>query len=186
MTSPTFRAPEPSSQPQAMPASAPTVTYPPKVQALIEEYTYLNEEEYRDLLADVVFAGDPDQLAALHSDDLAERTLFAAKHLVNQANNELNRRDRHIDPTKRANTTRFRDAMGLERTRAQGFVDNLRQRQGRVSNAPNASSRALRELAKNHPQEFVALKRKYKEQIAEERAAAKRERSNQRRARRPR
>lgn len=165
----------------AAPASSSTVTYSPEVQALIEEYTSLNEKEYRDRLAVVVFDGLTQELAAFHSDELAERTLTAAKHLVNEANNRLNNSGRGLQVDKRRHTVHFRDALGLERTRVQGFVDNLRQRRGQASNAPNASSRALRALSKRYPEEFVALKREFTKQIAQEQNAAKRERNSMRR-----
>src|SRR5690606_3972831 len=100
------------------PAVAPIVTYPPQVQKFIDEFSLLNEQEYRDALADAVFQGESAELAAFHSDELIARTLFAAKHLVKETNTRIHARHTRIPEERRAAMIRFRDALGVERARA--------------------------------------------------------------------
>jgi hypothetical protein len=179
-----FRVPEDPARPTSRavdPALSPTLTYPPEVQQYIDQYRLLNDREYRNVVADAVFEGEQVELAALHSDELIVLTSRAVELMVKEVNNQLNNPRRDKDVAWRRRATTFRDVMGEERRLAKALVDNLSVRMGRASNAPNASSRALRELAKRHPVEYIELRRKHKANIAAEAAAAKAERQAERR-----
>lgn len=151
----------------------PTVQHPEEVAAVIAEFQEFTDQEYQRALADNLLAEDPVETAAFHSDELVERTLLAAVHLVKSTNAALVRRAGESAKQWERRAGYFRTVAGVERRRAQTIVDGLRARQGRVSNAPNPRARAARELQKRHAEEFVLLVRKHEREIIEEGRAKK-------------
>ena len=133
---------------------------PVELRSTIEYLSSRTDEDFRDALADNLFEPDEVETAAFRHTELAWRSLAAARYLIDHANTTIKAREG--DQSKKGAqlaTARFRDRVGMERRLLESIVAGDRARNGILSNAPSAQSRALRRLKQRHLDEFQALKR---------------------------
>lgn len=120
--------------------------------------------------------------AAFRSPQLVNRSLAAARLLLDETNATL-RRGRRDDETKTQWADRQRRLkhfvlnVGRERRLLEQIITGLRAQSGVLPNAPNPRQRAFERLAKEHPKQYLQLlryeQRLEKERKAEARRAAK-------------
>jgi len=153
---------------------------------------YLNtrtDEDFAEALADCIIDPIPVEVAAFRSSELAYRSLVAARFLIKHANTTIELKKMGEDPnqSKKARikgTARFRDRVGMERQLLEQIVAGDNARNGRVSSAPSAQSRALARLKQRHLAEFQDLKREEQAKIDAEAAERRRIRKAERDAER--
>lgn len=149
---------------------------PQEVTELIEQFQGYPDQQYAEALADNVMDPDPVETAAFRSEQLAQRSLVAARYLIDNVNNQLRRKEGESGKAWAARAEHYRTRIGMERRLLETIVAGLRARAGIVPNAPNPRGRAMRELARRHPQEYLALVREEQERDQERARAAKEER----------
>lgn len=143
------------------------------IEQTIAELGALDDRQFTESLADNIMEPRSEETAALRSPALAFRSYAATRALIDQTNAHLLRRTGESDKAWASRAIDFRTRVGVERRLLEVIVAGERARRGITAAPPNPTSRALRELSKNHPEEFVALKRKHKEAIVEEARARK-------------
>lgn len=172
-----------------MPAPTPDTVDPEEVASTIAYLNTRTDEDFAEALADCIIDPVPAEVAAFRSSELAYRSLVAARYLIKHANTtiELKKMGEDPDQSKKGRikgTARFRDRVGMERQLLEQIVAGDNARNGRVSQAPSAQSRALRRLKQRHLAEFQELKREEQAKLDEEAAERRRIRRAERDAER--
>lgn len=153
---------------------------PETVAEVVADLEQMSDRDFREALADNITDPVAEETEAFRSPALAFRSYAATRALIESTNSVIRAREGESDRQWRRRAEEFRTAVGMERRLLELIVAGERARRGVTAAAPNPTSRALRELARNHPVEFVALKRKHREAIAEEARAKKAERRRRR------
>jgi hypothetical protein len=120
---------------------------PADLPGAIEYLEGQTDARFQQSLADCIM--DPDDLeqAAFRSEQLAFRSLAAAKTLIEQTNRLLVRKQGESTKGWQVRTEHFRTRVGMERRILQTITDGIRARDGFVASAPNPVQRAMRRLA---------------------------------------
>jgi len=129
------------------------------VTDLIGQLSALDDRAYAEALADCVMDPEPHEQAAFRSEALAVRSLAGARYLIDNVNSAIRRRDGESNRAWQARAEHFRNRVGMERRLLDAIVVGIRARAGLLPNQPNPRGRAMRELARLHPVEFLALVR---------------------------
>lgn len=157
-----------------------------EVERVKQQLSALTDQAYAEALADCVMDPDPFEQAAFRSPELAQRSLIAARYLIDNVNSQIRQRQDESKGAWGARAAHFRTRVGMERRILDAIVTGLRAQAGVLSNAPNPRARAMRRLAQLHPEEFLRLVREEQQADKERAAAAKEERKRLRReAKRP-
>lgn len=118
------------------------------VQAKIKELDALEVRspvEFAEALADNIMEPDPIETQAFRSEDLAFKSLKAARYLIDHSGAVMKHRRRG---SKQQQATReFMNRVGQERRLLEYIVNGIRAAKGQIPNAPNPRQRALRRLA---------------------------------------
>ena len=159
-----------------------------RVQAKIKELDALEVRdplEFAEALADNIMETDPIETLAFRSDELAFKSLKAARYLLDHSGAVLQRRRR--GSREQQATREFMNRVGAERRLLESIVNGIRAKKGLNPNAPNPRQRALRRLATENLKGDVPRGR-FRELMIEEqeidrerKAEAKRERRQARR-----
>lgn len=121
---------------------------PTAVEAKIREFSALELRDrngFAEALADNIMDPDPTETAAFRSDELAFKSLAAARYLIDNANTVMRRRRRGSQEQR--GTERFMQTVGRERRILENITNGIRAKNGMLPNTPNPRQRALRRLA---------------------------------------
>lgn len=146
---------------------------PAAVAEVLADLAELDDEGFADALADCIMRPDPVEQAAFRSPQAAERSLIAARYLIDNVNSTIRKNDGESDGSWRHRAEHFRNRVGMERRMLQAIVDGLRAQQGRLPNAPNPRARAREVLARRHPQEYLSILRELEEAERQRKREAK-------------
>lgn len=119
-----------------------------RVQAKIAELDRLEVRapvEFAEALADNIMEPDPIETQAFRSDELAFKSLKAARYLLDHSGAVLKRRRRGSQQQQA--TQEFMNRVGAERRHLENITNGIRAKKGLTPNAPNPRQRALRRLA---------------------------------------
>jgi hypothetical protein len=152
---------------------------PAELQRLITELDQLPNREFTRAFREYVVDQSSLEQAAYRSYQLAEKSLAAAKKIMNDVNADLRRREKQ-DADWAASARRFRNLVGQEAGLIRSVVAALRQQAGHPVNSPNLRWQAAIELTKRHPVEYLEILRdlqaRQKEQDAHWRAVQRQKR----------
>ena len=144
---------------------------------MIEQLTVLGDVQYAEALADCVMDPEPTEQAAFRSDALANRSLIAARYLIDHVNSTIRRNEAESNGSWAKRAEHYRNRVGMERRLLETIVAGIRAQRGMLAAPPNPRGRALKELARRYPQEFLAIVREEQEKdrtrIAREKAERK-------------
>lgn len=176
-------------QPATPRAAEPRVVVDPtELRRLIDQFVALEASDskaFAEALADNIMEPDPAETAALRSEELAMKSLVAARFLIDNTNVVLRTKQRGTDEHRR--TEHFINSVGRERRLLESIVQGLRAQHGILPTAPNPRGRAMRRLVNENMRGDVA-KGRFRELVIEEtevdRQRKVREKEERKRARR--
>ncbi|WP_199424596.1 hypothetical protein [Actinotalea solisilvae] len=146
------------------------------VAEMVRELAELRERQFVEAFSENVGDERRIETQAFRSPELAVRSLTAARQLVDNVNSAIRAREGESNKQWQRRAEGFRAAVGRERRLLEAIVAGLRAQEGVLPAAPNPRARAFRELARNHPEEYVRLVRKHQREVVEEARARKAER----------
>lgn len=160
---------------------------PRQVQATIDQLSALSDQAYAEALADCVMLPDEFEQAAFRSEQLAQRSLIAARYLLDNVNTQIRQRPDESKGAWGQRASHFRNRVGMERRILDAIVTGLRAQLGILPAAPNPRARAMRRLWSENMRgpipagRFRELLEEEQQRDADARRAAKEERKRQRR-----
>lgn len=159
---------------------------PQHVAELVEHLDALSDVAFAEALADNIMDPDPDETAAFRSPQLVNRSADATRYLLARVNTEFRQRPGESRGSWGKRAAAYRDRVGLERRRLETIIAGLKAQNGILTAPPNPRGRAMRELARRHSAEFLAIVREEQEKDRERARAEKQRRKDARKAHRAR